>query len=59
MLYKIYAKVSEEETIPEDWREGHVVKIPKKGTLETVTTTGELPSNQFQEKSSVESSCKD
>ena len=33
MLYEIYAKVWEEETIPEDWKEGHLVKIPKKGDL--------------------------
>ena len=34
MLYEIYAKVWEEETIPEDWKEGHLVKITKKGNLE-------------------------
>jgi len=33
MLYEIYAKVWEEETIPEGWKEGHLVKIPKKGDL--------------------------
>ena len=33
MLYEIYAKVWEEETIPEDWKEGHLVKIPIKGHL--------------------------
>ena len=33
MLYEICAKVWEEETIPEDWKEGHLVKIPKKGGL--------------------------
>ena len=54
MLYQIYAKVWEEER-----KEDHLVKIPKKGTWQTVTTTEELPCYQFQEKSSVESSCKD
>ena len=33
MLYAIYAKVWEEETIPEDWKEGHLVNLPKKGDL--------------------------
>ena len=33
MLYEIRAKVWEEEAIPEDWKEGHLVKIPKKGDL--------------------------
>ena len=33
MLYEIYAKVWEEETIPEDWKEGLLDKIPQKGDL--------------------------
>ena len=33
MLYEVYAKVWGEETIPEDWKEGHLVKIPKMGDL--------------------------
>ena len=33
MLYEIFEKVWEEETIPEDWKEGYLVKVPKKGDL--------------------------
>ena len=33
MLYQIYATVWEEETISEDWKEGHLVIIPEKGNL--------------------------
>ena len=33
MLYEIFEKVWEEETIPEDWKEGYLEKVPKKGDL--------------------------
>ena len=33
MLYAIYAKVCEEQTIPEDCKNDHLVKIPKRGDL--------------------------
>ena len=33
MLYEIFEKIWEEETIPEDWKEGYLVKVPKKGDL--------------------------
>ena len=32
MLYEIFEKVLEEETIPEDWKEGYLVKSPKRET---------------------------
>ena len=59
MLYEIYAKVWDEQNMPEDWKEGHLIWSPRRETWQTVTTTGELPCYQFQEKSSVESSCKE
>jgi len=33
MLYEIFERVWEEEAIPDDWKEGHLVKITKKGDL--------------------------
>ena len=33
MLYDLAGKIWETETIPEEWKEGFIVKIPKKGDL--------------------------
>ncbi|CAH8556054.1 unnamed protein product [Schistosoma curassoni] len=33
MLYLLFRKIWEEEQVPMDWKEGHLVKIPKKGYL--------------------------
>ncbi|VDO89603.1 unnamed protein product, partial [Schistosoma margrebowiei] len=33
MPYLLFKKIWEEEQVPMDWKEGHVVKIPKKGDL--------------------------
>ncbi|RTG81912.1 uncharacterized protein DC041_0005420 [Schistosoma bovis] len=33
MLYLLFKKIWEEEQVPMDWNEGHLVKIPKKGYL--------------------------
>ena len=33
ILYNLFIKVWEEEDFPTDWREGHLVKLPKKGDL--------------------------
>ncbi|VDP82828.1 unnamed protein product, partial [Schistosoma curassoni] len=33
MLYLLFKKIWEEEQVPIDWKEGHLVKIPKKGDL--------------------------
>ena len=33
VLHKLYVKIWEEEEIPEDWKMGHIVKLPKKGDL--------------------------
>ncbi|VDP40803.1 unnamed protein product [Schistosoma margrebowiei] len=33
MLYLLFKKIWEEEQVPMDWKEGHLVKIPKKGDL--------------------------
>ena len=47
MLYEVHENMWEEETFPEDWKEGHLVKIPNKGAL---------PYCLFQVKSSTGSS---
>ena len=60
MLYEIYAKIWEEETIPEDWREGHLVKIPKKGDLANCNNYRGITMLSVPGKIlSRESSCKD
>ncbi|VDP50890.1 unnamed protein product, partial [Schistosoma curassoni] len=33
MLHLLFKKIWEEEQVPMDWKEGHVIKIPKKGDL--------------------------
>ncbi|XP_028649227.2 LOW QUALITY PROTEIN: uncharacterized protein LOC114645554 [Erpetoichthys calabaricus] len=33
MLYPLFEKIWEEEEIPTDWKEGYLVKLPKKGDL--------------------------
>ena len=33
MLLPVFKKIWEEEEIPADWKEGHIIKLPKKGDL--------------------------
>ncbi|VDP36370.1 unnamed protein product [Schistosoma curassoni] len=33
MLYLLFRKIWEEEQVLMDWKEGHLIKIPKKGDL--------------------------
>ena len=33
MLHSLFEKIWEEEDVPTDWKEGHLVKLPKKGDL--------------------------
>ena len=33
IIYKLLAKICDNEDIPKDWREGNLVKLPKKGGL--------------------------
>ncbi|VDP87091.1 unnamed protein product [Schistosoma mattheei] len=33
MLHLLFKKIWEEELVPMDWKEGHIIKIPKKGNL--------------------------
>lgn len=33
MLFPLFEKIWEEEDIPADWKEGYLIKIPKKGDL--------------------------
>ncbi|VDP85510.1 unnamed protein product, partial [Schistosoma mattheei] len=38
MLYSLFKKIWEEEQVPTDRKEGHLVKIPKKGDLSKCET---------------------
>lgn len=33
MLYPLFEKIWEEEEVPSDWKEGYLIKLPKKGDL--------------------------
>ena len=33
MLYPLFERIWEEEEMPTDWKEGHLIKLPKKGDL--------------------------
>ena len=33
ILHPLFERIWEEEEIPEDWKEGHLIKLPKKGDL--------------------------
>ena len=33
MLYELFGKIWEEEEVPLEWKEGHRVRLPKKGNL--------------------------
>lgn len=33
MLYPLFQNTWEKEDIPSEWKEGHLIKLPKKGTL--------------------------
>ena len=33
MLYSLFARIWEDEELPADWKEGHLIKLPKKGDL--------------------------
>ena len=33
LLYPFFVKMWEEEAIPTDWKEGYLIKLPKKGDL--------------------------
>nr|KAG5692145.1 hypothetical protein BaRGS_020693 [Batillaria attramentaria] len=33
MLYPLFRKIWEKEQIPQEWKEGHLIKLPKKGDL--------------------------
>ena len=33
MLYPLFEKIWEDEEVPADWKEGHLIKLPKKGDL--------------------------
>ena len=33
MLHQLFSKIWVNEDIPDNWKEGHIIKIPKKGDL--------------------------
>ena len=33
MLYPLFCKIWQEEDLPTEWKEGHLIKLPKKGDL--------------------------
>ena len=33
IIHRLFARIKEEESIPEEWRKGIIVKVPKKGDL--------------------------
>lgn len=37
MLYPLFKKIWEEEQTPADWKEGYLIKIPKKGDINNCT----------------------
>ncbi|XP_073668552.1 uncharacterized protein [Paramisgurnus dabryanus] len=52
MLHKLFKKIWEEEQIPLEWKEGHLIKLPKKGDLSSCSnyrgiTLLSIPSKVF------------
>jgi hypothetical protein len=43
-------KIWKEEKIPEEWEEGLIIKIPKKGDYQIAITGEELPFQELQAK---------
>ena len=41
ILNPLFKKIWEQEKIPTDWSRGGIIKIPKKGSLRVIVTTGE------------------
>ena len=37
MLYALFEKIWEAEEVPQDWKEGYLIKLPKKGDLSNCT----------------------
>ena len=38
MLYSLFSKIWEKEEVPAQWKEGIIIKLPKKETLGTAAT---------------------
>ena len=55
VLYSLFNKIWEKEAVPAQWRDGIVIKLPKKETSVTATTTKGSCSCQCQAKCSTES----
>ena len=51
MTYNLLGKIWNEESVPSDWKHGHIIKLPKKGDQENVKTGDESPYFLFQVKS--------
>lgn len=53
MLYSFFGRIWEEEKMPTEWAEGHIVKLPKKSYLRKRTTGS--PYSQYPARFSTES----
>ena len=51
MIHPLLMKIWESEQIPEEWKKGYLVKLPKKGTCHHVTTGGGSCCSPFQVRS--------
>ena len=50
MLVKVFNQAWDEEKVPEDWKRGIIVKLPKKEIHQCVETGGESTSCRCQER---------
>ena len=59
ILHDVFGNIWEQEEIPTEWKEGYLVKLPKKKICKNVRTTEEYCSYQYPGRSSAESSWTD
>ncbi|XP_076439127.1 uncharacterized protein LOC143278001 [Babylonia areolata] len=59
MLYPLFEKIWEEEEVPSDWKEGYLIKLPKKGDLSNCANYRGITLLQCQEKSLTGSSSRE
>ena len=54
LLYPFFTDIWEKKEVPSEWRDGYLIKLPKKETSATVLTTEESHFYQCPGKSSTE-----
>jgi len=42
LLYPVFTEILEKEEVPSDWREGYLIKVPKKGDLSNCSNYNEI-----------------